>query len=95
MDEMTQQNAALVEETTAALQSAQGQVDELQRVVAFFKTGDEPVEVAAAPAKPPVKPAAKRPAANPVHKQQRKVAKKVAAAGGGAAAAQAEDWQEF
>ncbi len=40
MDQMTQQNAALVEETNAALHSAQGQVEELRRAVAFFKTGN-------------------------------------------------------
>ena len=40
MDQITQQNAALVEETNAALQSATTQVDELQNVVSFFDTGD-------------------------------------------------------
>jgi methyl-accepting chemotaxis protein len=39
MDEMTQQNASLVEETTGALQSALTQIDELQETVGFFKTG--------------------------------------------------------
>ena len=38
MDEMTQQNAALVEETTAALNSAQAQIEDLRQVVGFFKT---------------------------------------------------------
>jgi methyl-accepting chemotaxis protein len=37
MDEMTQQNASLVEETNAALHSAQQQVEELQQAVSFFK----------------------------------------------------------
>ena len=41
MDQMTQQNAALVEETNAALHSAQTQVDELRKVVSFFQTGEE------------------------------------------------------
>jgi methyl-accepting chemotaxis protein len=36
MDEMTQQNAALVEETNAALHSAQIQVEELRQAVSFF-----------------------------------------------------------
>ena len=39
MDQMTQQNAALVEETNAALHSAQAQVDELLNAVKFFKVG--------------------------------------------------------
>ncbi|MGB0683573.1 MAG: CHASE3 domain-containing protein [Magnetovibrionaceae bacterium] len=41
MDEMTQQNASLVEETTAAAQSLDQQAKELARQVAFFRT-DEP-----------------------------------------------------
>ena len=41
MDQMTQQNAALVEETNGALHSAQTQVDELRKVVSFFQTGEE------------------------------------------------------
>ncbi len=40
MDQMTQQNAALVEETNAALQQAQDEVQDLRRAVSFFKTGD-------------------------------------------------------
>lgn len=39
MDEMTQQNAALVEETNAALHSAKSQVEQLRQAVSFFKTG--------------------------------------------------------
>jgi methyl-accepting chemotaxis protein len=38
MDEMTQQNAALVEETTAAIQSAREQVGDLQSAVNVFRT---------------------------------------------------------
>jgi methyl-accepting chemotaxis protein len=37
MDEMTQRNAALVEETTAAAQSLAGQANELAGLVGFFK----------------------------------------------------------
>jgi methyl-accepting chemotaxis protein len=44
MDEVTQQNAALVEQAAAASQSMQEQAEALARVVGFFKTG------AAAPA---------------------------------------------
>jgi len=36
MDEVTQQNAALVEEATAAAQSLQDQADELRDTVAVF-----------------------------------------------------------
>jgi methyl-accepting chemotaxis protein len=38
MDEMTQRNAALVEETTAAAQSLSTQATELAQLVAFFRT---------------------------------------------------------
>ncbi|MDH3742725.1 MAG: methyl-accepting chemotaxis protein, partial [Hyphomicrobiales bacterium] len=41
MEEMTQQNGALVEQTTAALQSAESQVDDLRKIVTFFKTGEK------------------------------------------------------
>jgi len=37
MDEMTQQNATLVEETTLALASAEGQISDLKNAVGFFK----------------------------------------------------------
>jgi methyl-accepting chemotaxis protein len=37
MDEMTQKNAALVEETTAAAQAMAGQASDLRQQVAFFK----------------------------------------------------------
>ncbi len=39
MDEMTQQNAALVEESTAAAQALEQQSRELNRLMAFFHTG--------------------------------------------------------
>ncbi|MFN0218407.1 MAG: methyl-accepting chemotaxis protein [Hyphomicrobium sp.] len=45
MDEMTQQNAALVQETTASLHSAQTWIHELNRIVSKFDTGAAPVDV--------------------------------------------------
>ncbi|WP_334154386.1 methyl-accepting chemotaxis protein [Tepidimonas sp.] len=51
LDQATQQNAALVEQTTAAAESLRQQAAELQQVVAQFRTGDAmPAVVAAAPA---------------------------------------------
>lgn len=41
LDQMTQQNSALVEETSVALRSAQSQVEHLRGAVAHFKTGAE------------------------------------------------------
>ena len=41
MDEMTQQNAALVEQTNAAASSMDTQAIDLNELLAFFKTGEE------------------------------------------------------
>jgi methyl-accepting chemotaxis protein-1 (serine sensor receptor) len=49
MDEMTQQNAALVEEAAAAARAMQEQAGELARQVGFFRLGDE--AAVAAPAR--------------------------------------------
>jgi methyl-accepting chemotaxis protein len=93
MDEVTQQNAALVEEAAAASQSMQEQAGELAHVVGFFKTGNHVASVsklsparAAAPA-----PAIARPAAKPAP-----VRKAVAAAPARRSNAAAEsEWEEF
>ena len=107
MDEMTQKNAALVEETTAAAQSMASQATDLRGLVSFFKIDSThhvsrpthaPIPVVHHPARAAAKPAAHKPAAHkPVaHKP---VAAKPAATGGGAlrrAAAEADDeWKEF
>ncbi|KQW99927.1 chemotaxis protein [Massilia sp. Root418] len=78
MDEVTQQNAALVEQAAAASQSMQEQAGNLATVVGFFKTGTHavaaaplrrPVPVrAAAPAPLAVKPAAPARAAKPAQR---------------------------
>ncbi len=62
MDEMTQQNAALVEEAAAAAESMQSQADALTRQVAQFRLADEASRSLAAPATAPVKSPAKSPA---------------------------------
>jgi methyl-accepting chemotaxis protein len=94
MDEMTQRNAALVEETNSALQSAQAQVDALWKAVAFFETGAE----IPAPAPHAVRGAAAA-EKNPVRRQQKLLAHKVGAARGAAALATTavaqEGWEEF
>ncbi|SMQ86239.1 methyl-accepting chemotaxis sensory transducer with Pas/Pac sensor [Devosia lucknowensis] len=59
MDEMTQHNAALVEQTNAAIEQTEGQASELDRIVAVFRTTDSPVSV-------PASRAAPRPTARPV-----------------------------
>jgi len=53
MDEVTQQNAALVEENTAAAQSLLEQARSLETLVSFFKVDE--TQVSEAPAAEPVK----------------------------------------
>jgi methyl-accepting chemotaxis protein len=97
MDEMTQQNSALVEENAAACRLLQDQADDMQHRMSQFELD---AAFAAQPtpikAKVPVRPAAAKPAPRPP-------ARKVAASGG-AARMQAElqsafqddaDWKEF
>ena len=54
MDEVTQQNAALVEEAAAAAESLQEQAEQLRGAVAVFKldtlAGSQPVAIARKPA---------------------------------------------
>jgi methyl-accepting chemotaxis protein len=89
MDEMTQQNASLVEETTAALTSAQTQLEDLRQAVGFFRTKK------AMTADPREASDADMPTDNVVHDQQRKLARRVSGGGAAAALAVDEDWQEF
>jgi methyl-accepting chemotaxis protein len=105
MDSMTQQNAALVEEAAAAAQSLQDQASELAHVVSIFKLaeGEEPV-VAARPVKLAV-PVAAKPAqlriARPAVKKPASPAAAAPAAPApskakkAAAAANADEWEEF
>ncbi|KQV89830.1 chemotaxis protein [Massilia sp. Root351] len=93
MDEVTQQNAALVEEAAAASQSMQEQAGNLATVVGFFKTGTHASHApaphraaparAAAQAKPsaPARSVAARPAAKPAQRL--------------APSKPADDWEEF
>jgi methyl-accepting chemotaxis protein len=86
MDQLTQQNAALVEETNAALHSATNQVDELRKVVSFFQTGDEDTAEEQYQPEP----------ANAVRQQYQSLARRVARSHGNSAAAPAHnDWKEF
>jgi methyl-accepting chemotaxis protein len=91
MDEMTQHNAALVEETNAAIEKTEAQASELDRIVDIFKLEGAP-QHRATPTPTPAKPRK----SNPVHGLQQKV--KAAAASylsQGNAAVKQEGWQEF
>ena len=57
LDEMTQHNAALVEETNAAIEQTEAQAVELDKVVAIFTIEDRPAARAAAPAPVTASPA--------------------------------------
>ncbi len=89
MDETTQQNAALVEEATAAARAMEGQAHALGEAVALFRLQ------AAQPAAPKTAPLPGRPliAAVPVSKATAPAARKPARFE--AVTADAGDWQEF
>ena len=85
MDQVTQQNAAMVEQSTAASHNLAQETAELVRMAERFRTGDR---VEAAPAPPQAMPP--RPTAT-VTKLAARVAKRPAAP----LATQEESWQEF
>ncbi len=93
MDEMTQQNAALVEETTGAIASSITQVEYLQTAIGFFKTAhSRPSTISPSEASSEI-------ADDPVPDQQPRLPARIgarkSAAGGAAVLDLDEDWQEF
>ncbi len=69
LDQMTQQNAALVEESAAAAQSMRDQAERLAQAISAFRTGEAARAVVSTPRRsPPVKPAAKSATGKPVAK---------------------------
>ncbi|MEG2975636.1 MAG: methyl-accepting chemotaxis protein, partial [Comamonas sp.] len=103
LDQMTQQNAALVEESSAAALSMQEQAERLAEVVSIFKLGQEsgyakvaaPQRAAsrAVPAMAPVKQRAAAMATKPASKVATPTA--LAASSKSAAAADDGDWETF
>jgi methyl-accepting chemotaxis protein len=97
MDQVTQQNAAMVEQSTAASHSLAQEAQSLQASVARFKVGSA-AQVVAAPA--PTRAPAPAPAPAPAKPAHRTVQALKTLGRGGAAPAQqaapAEDgWEEF
>lgn len=95
MDQGTQQNAAMVEESTAASHALAHEARELANLVAKFSIGDEPlVETYKKPtaSKPAAKPAAARPAAV---KPAAPAPARAPAVSGNNALAPSADWEEF
>ncbi|MEQ8599198.1 MAG: methyl-accepting chemotaxis protein, partial [Devosia sp.] len=86
MDEMTQHNAALVEETNAAIEQTEAQASELDRIVDIFAIEQSGLERSAAPA-----PAPRRDAA-PASRSAPQAAKTYLSQGNAAISA---DWDEF
>ncbi len=89
MDEMTQHNAALVEETNAALEQTEAQAEGLDRIVSIFRVDGRA-------AAPQMQPARETPAPRGINGLQEKV-KGAARAylSRGNAALKDEDWNEF
>ncbi|OAP47737.1 hypothetical protein ATB98_03865 [Sinorhizobium saheli] len=85
MDQVTQQNAAMVEESTAATSRLADEAANLARLIARFKLEGGMAPRAAAPDS--------RPVASPARALSRKLAG--AFGGRGAATAAAADWEEF
>ena len=88
MDQMTQQNAALVEEAAAAAKSMEEQTDAMQRSVAMFKLAEEFVGAGAPTATVTPLPTARTKA------PARKEPVRMAAAGGGRRPKD-DSWKEF
>lgn len=90
MDQVTQQNAAMVEESTAASASLAGEVQRLRNIIAEFRIGSE---AGFERAKPVAAKSEHKPVSSPARRMLAKVASAVGLAGGAAAAA--ESWEEF
>ncbi|MCY1667583.1 methyl-accepting chemotaxis protein [Rhizobium sp. SL86] len=89
MDQVTQQNAAMVEESTAASASLAGEVKRLREIIADFRVGTESTSDHGRPmlARPE-----HRSVASPARRMLAKVAGAVGLAGGGTTA---QSWEEF
>jgi uncharacterized phage infection (PIP) family protein YhgE len=92
MDEVTQQNAALVEEAAAAAESLEEQAANLAETVAQFKLSQGS---ASAPARRPASRAVAASAAPPKLKSVTKSAPKSAPLKPAGPASQDDDWAEF
>jgi methyl-accepting chemotaxis protein len=89
MDQMTQQNAAMVEESTAASHSLAQEAEKLTSLVGQFKTGQETASAPARRASPAAKPhhTAPRAAARPMSRGNTALAHK--------ADTVEDSWEEF
>ena len=101
MDQVTQQNAAMVEEATAASAALAHESDRLRQIVGRFQIGGSSAAPVVSSAPRPARssaPASARPAtesARPVASPARRMVGQVAAALGLSTAAKEENWSEF
>jgi methyl-accepting chemotaxis protein len=96
MDQVTQQNAALVEEAAAAAEAMTDQAAQLSRVVSVFKLNADAMAGTATRASAPArKPAARPSVGMPVLRQARPALKQPPRAPAKAAPAVADEWEEF
>ncbi|HEV7718842.1 MAG TPA: methyl-accepting chemotaxis protein, partial [Arsenicitalea sp.] len=86
MDEMTQHNAALVEETNAAIEQTEAQASDLDRIVSIFTLKDGATEK---------RPAVAAPAATGVRGLQQKVVNAAKSYLSRGNTALKEEWSEF
>ncbi|MET0172294.1 MAG: methyl-accepting chemotaxis protein, partial [Agrobacterium vaccinii] len=93
MDQVTQRNAAMVEETSAATHKLSGEAQNLVSLVGRFRLGNETGAYAGQSSRPAVASSRSAPVASPARKMMGNVAR---AFNGNAAVAQSRDeWQEF
>jgi len=95
MDQVTQQNAAMVEQTTAATHSLKGQTAELIKQVATFRISEGRKVVARAQPTPSRPPVASRPIARPAARPVTRPGASAPVSRGNAAVAIKEEWEEF
>ncbi|MCJ8520432.1 methyl-accepting chemotaxis protein [Pseudorhizobium tarimense] len=89
MDQVTQQNAAMVEETTAASMTLNGDAEALQRLVFRFRTSSATIQKASVPA------AALRELGAKMHAAPQPSVPRARAAVHASAAAAVSEWEEF
>jgi methyl-accepting chemotaxis protein len=95
MDQVTQRNAAMVEETTAASNTLASEAQQLAQLVARFKIGGAPAAPPPRRSAPSPAPAPKKPAATGQNTVSELAASTKRAAGGGGVAESSQDWSEF
>jgi methyl-accepting chemotaxis protein len=92
MDQVTQQNAAMVEQATAAASALLGEARDLARQLARFQVG----ETSSAVRRPePAQAGRHAPARNPVAEQRARIERMARPGATAAAAAPHQDWEEF